>query len=365
MADLFTPLDLGGLQLPNRIIMAPLTRSRATIDRVPTPMMAEHYVQRASAGLIIAEATNVVPQSIAWDCAPGIFTPAQVAAWAKIVRAVHDAGGRIALQLWHGGRVACDRSADPKLALSPSGVNENLEAITVWGLGPEGKFIKLKATPSREMTPPEIKATVQAFGAAARACREVGFDAIELHGANGYLPHQFLSPFLNRRSDEYGGTPEKRARFAIEVIQAMMEHYPASLVGMRISPYSDYNGAIDPDPVPAYRLLLQTLNERGLGWLELADTSFWYGRFERSRMLDLVKPVFDGKVIANGGIEPAQANELIAQGAVDAVSFGRLWMANPDLPRRIRCGGPYAKPVLRRSYGGGPDGYNDYPTLDH
>jgi NADPH2 dehydrogenase/N-ethylmaleimide reductase len=363
MPDLFSPLDLGGLQLPNRIVMAPLTRSRATIERVPTPMMAEHYAQRAAAGLIIAEATNVVPQSIAWDCAPGIFTPAQIEAWKSVVRAVHDAGGRIALQLWHGGRVACDRSAEPKPALSPSGVNENMEAITVWGIGPEGKFIKLQATPSREMTLQEIRETVKAFGAAARACRQVGFDAIELHGANGYLPHQFLSPFLNRRTDEYGGTPEKRARFALEVVQAMMEHYPPSLVGMRISPYSDYNGAADPDPEPAYRFLAKTLNADGLGFMEMADTSFWYGRFERSRMVDLVKPVFDGRLIANGGIEPAQANALIAQGAVDAVSFGRLWMANPDLPERIRRGGPYAKPVLRRSYGGGPDGYNDYPTL--
>lgn len=363
MTDLFSPLSLGDLALPNRIVMAPLTRSRATLERVPTPMMAEHYVQRASAGLIIAEATNVVPQSIAWDCAPGIFTEPQIDAWRKIVRAVHDAGGRIALQLWHGGRVACERSADAKPALSPSGVNENLDAITVWGLGPEGKFIKLAATPSREMTLAEVRDTVKAFGAAARACREVGFDAIELHGANGYLPHQFLSPFLNRRDDEYGGTPEKRARFSIEVVQAMMEHYPASRVGMRISPFSDYNGAIDPDPVPTYRFLIRELNARAMGWLELADTSFWYGRFERSRMLDLAKPVFDGKLIANGGIDPPTANELIAGGLVDAVSFGRLWMANPDLLERIRRGGPYAKPVLRRSYGGGPDGYNDYPTL--
>jgi len=363
MTDLFSPLKIGDLNLPNRIVMAPLTRSRATLERVPTPMMAEHYVQRAAAGLIIAEATNVVPQSIAWDCAPGIFTPEQVQAWAKVVRAVHDAGGRIALQLWHGGRVACDRSADPKPALSPSGVNENMEAITVWGAGPEGKFIKLKATPSREMSVAEIKATIRAFAAAARACKEVGFDAIELHGANGYLPHQFLSPFLNRRTDEYGGTPEKRARFAVEAVHAMMEHYPPALVGMRISPYSDYNGAADPEPEPAYRFLAKTLNADGLGFMEMADTSFWYGRFERSRMLDLVKPVFAGRLIANGGIEPAQANELISTGAVDAVSFGRLWMANPDLPERIRRGGPYAKPVLRRSYGGGPDGYNDYPTL--
>jgi 2,4-dienoyl-CoA reductase-like NADH-dependent reductase (Old Yellow Enzyme family) len=244
-------------------------------------------------------------------------------------------------------------------------VNENLDAITVWGLGPEGKFIKLKATESREMSLDEVRATIRAFGAAARACKEIGFDAIELHGANGYLPHQFLSPFLNRRSDEYGGTPEKRARFALEVVEAMMQHYPPSRVGMRISPFSDYNGAIDPDPTPAYRFLLKTLNQYRLGWLELADTSFWYGRVERSRMLDLAKPVFDGKIIANGGIDPPTANELIADGLVDAVSFGRLWMANPDLPERIRRGGPYAKAITRRFYGGGADGYNDFPALNH
>ena len=364
MTDLFSPLSIGDLQLPNRIVMAPLTRSRATLERVPTPMMTEHYVQRASAGLIIAEATNIVPQSIAWDCAPGIFTPEQIDAWRPLVAAVHAAGGRIALQLWHGGRVACDRSPHPQPALSPSGVNENLDAITVWGLGPEGKFIKLKATPSREMTVDEIRETVGAFGAAARACKEIGFDAIELHGANGYLPHQFLSPFLNRRTDAYGGTPEKRARFAIEVIEAMMAHYPAARVGLRISPFSDYNGAIDPDPVPAYRHLIKTLNGKGMGWLELADTSFWYGKFERSSMLELAKPLFDGRIIANGGIEPHVAQELVGGGKVDAVSFGRLWMANPDLPERIRAGGPFSKAITRRFYGGGADGYNDYPTLD-
>src|SRR5208283_2980871 len=202
MRDLFTPLAIGDLVLPNRIIMAPLTRSRATLERVPTPMMVEHYLQRASAGLIIAEATNIVPQSLAWDCAPGIYTREQMEAWAKPVRAVHDAGGRIALQLWHGGRVVCDRSPAPRLALSPSGVNDDLDAITVWGLGPEGRFVKLTATPSCAMTLEEIRRTIEAFGEAARACREIGFDAIELHSANGYLPHQFLSPHLNRREDE-------------------------------------------------------------------------------------------------------------------------------------------------------------------
>ena len=362
--DLFTPLALGELVLPNRIVMAPLTRSRATPERVPTPMMREHYVQRADAGLIIAEATNVVAQSNAWECAPGIFTAAQVDAWQRIVGAVHDAGGRIALQLWHGGRVAADRSDNPEAPLSPSGVNDNLDAVTVWGRGEDGKFMKLKATPSRAMTLAEVRGTVAAFGEAARAARAIGFDALELHAANGYLPHQFLSPYLNRRSDEYGGSPEKRARFALEVVEAMLAHFPAATVGMRISPYTDFNGALDPDPEPAYRYLVRACNARGMGWIELADTSFWWGKFERTRMLELVRPVFDGKIIANGGIDPAAAQELVASAAVDAVSFGRLWIANPDLPARIRAGGPYAKAITRRFYGGGPDGYNDYPTLE-
>jgi hypothetical protein len=266
--------------------MAPLTRSRATLERVPTPMMGEHYVQRAAAGLIIAEATNVGPQSIAWDCAPGIFTPAQIDAWAKVVRAVHDAGGRIALQLWHGGRVACDRSPDPKPALSPSGVNENMDAITVWGLGPEGKFTKLKATPSREMTPGEIKETIQAFGAAARACREVGLTRSGTARRLPAAPVPFAVPQPPQR--RYSGTP-RSAPFPSNRA-GMTEHYPPARVSSHLC--SDYNGMIDPIRPRIAPGEPSTASPR-LG--RLADTSFWYSRFERSRVLDLVKPVFDGR----------------------------------------------------------------------
>ena len=361
--DLFSPLALGALELPNRIVMAPLTRSRATPERVPTPMMTEHYVQRASAGLIIAEATNVVPQSNAWECAPGIFTQAQIDAWRPLVAAVHQAGGRIALQLWHGGRVASDRSLNPVAPLSPSGVNDNIDAVTVWGRNDAGVFAKLKATPSREMTLDEIREALAGFGRAARAAREIGFDAVQLHGANGYLPHQFMSPYLNRRTDQYGGTPEARARFTLEAMETIISQFPAGRAGIRISPFTDFNGALDPDPVPGYGYLLRELKARGLGWLELADTSFWWGKFERTRMLELARPFFDGPIIVNGGIEPATAQQIVSGGTVDAVSFGRLWIANPDLPERIRRGGPYTKSITKRFYGGGPDGYNDYPTL--
>ncbi len=360
---LFQPLMLGGLALSNRIWMAPLTRSRATPDRVPTPMMTEHYVQRASAGLIIAEATNVAPQSNAWECAPGIFYPEQIAVWRSLVTAVHAAGGRIALQLWHGGRVAADRSENPEPPLSPSGVNDNIEAVTVWGRNEEGIFRKMAAVPSRAMTLGEIQSTIEAFGLAARAAREAGFDALQLHGANGYLPHQFMSPYLNRRTDAYGGSPEARARFAIEAMEAIMAEFPRDRVGLRVSPYTTFNGALDPDPEPAFRHLVRELDARGMGWLELADTNFWSGQFDRDRMLALVKPVFRGTLVVNGGIDPDTAEQLIASGAVDAVAFGRLWIANPDLPERIRVGGPYTKSITRRFYGGGPDGYNDYPTL--
>ena len=363
LTDLFSPLSLGDLVLPNRMIMAPLTRSRATPERVPTPMMSAHYVQRAGAGLIIAEATNVAVQSNAWECAPGIFTRPQIDAWRGLVARVHDAGGRIALQLWHGGRVAADRTATPVAPLSPSGVNDNIEAVTVWGRNDEGKFIKLVATPSRAMTLAEVRETIASFGTAARVACEIGFDSVQLHAANGYLPHQFMSPYLNRRTDEYGGSPEARARFALEVMEAMIRHFPAGRVGIRISPFTGFNGALDPDPAPAYRHLVRELGTRGLGWLELADTNFWGGVFDRDRMLELVRPVFAGPVIVNGGIDPAQAQALVESGTVDAVSFGRLWIANPDLPARIRAGGPYTRSITRRFYGGGADGYNDYPTL--
>jgi 2,4-dienoyl-CoA reductase-like NADH-dependent reductase (Old Yellow Enzyme family) len=172
-----------------------------------------------------------------------------------------------------------------------------------------------------------------------------------------------MSPYLNRRTDEYGGTPEKRARFVLEVMEAVIAHYPAGRAGIRISPFTDFNGAIDPDPVPTYSYLIRELNTRGLGWLEVADTSFWWGKFERTRMVELARPLFSGPIVANGGIDPATAQEIIGNGTVDAVSFGRLWLANPDLPERIRQGGPYTKSITKRFYGGGPDGYNDYPTL--
>lgn len=363
--DLFSPLALGDLTLPNRIVMAPLTRSRATPERVPTPMMTEHYVQRASAGLIIAEATNVAPQSNAWECAPGIFTAEQIAAWRDLVAAVHRAGGRIALQLWHGGRVAADNSAQPVASLSPSGVNDNLEDVTVWGRGAEGKFVKMVATPSRAMTRAEIADTIVAFGTAARVAREAGFDAVQLHAANGYLPNQFLSPYLNRRDDEYGGGPEGRARFALEVVEAMLPHFAPGRVGIRISPFAAFNGAIDPDPVPAYTYLLRELGRKGLGWLELADSNCWSGQFDRDRMIALARPVFKGPLIVNGGIDPTLAHDLVRGGQADAVSFGRLWITNPDLTARIRQGGPYTvKRISGRLYGGGPDGYNDFPTLE-
>jgi 2,4-dienoyl-CoA reductase-like NADH-dependent reductase (Old Yellow Enzyme family) len=276
---------------------------------------------------------------------------------------VHAAGGRIALQLWHGGRVAADSREQPDPPLSPSGVNDNIEAVTVWGRNEEGIFRKKPASPSRAMTVGEIEDTIAAFGRAARVACELGFDGVQLHSANGYLPHQFLSPYLNRRTDAYGGSPQRRARFALEAMLAMIAQFPQGRVGMRISPFTTFNGALDPDPVPTYRYLVDELAHKGLGWLELADTNFWAGQFDRDQMISLTRPIFSGPIVANGGIDPATADGLIRSGAVDAVSLGRLWMANPDLPERIKAGGPYHKAITRRFYGGGADGYNDYPTL--
>ena len=282
MPDLFTPLAIGDLVLPNRIIMAPLTRSRATPERVATPMMIEHYVQRASAGLIITEATNIVPQSIAWDCAPGIYTREQIEAWAKLVRAVHDAGGRIALQLWHGGRVACDRSPAPQLALSPSGVNDDLDAIAPWGVGPEGTFVKLRATPSRAMTLEEIRRTIEAFGEAARACRDIGLTRSNCT-TNGYRRTSSSRPISSGAKMNMAAR-QRSARASRSKFGAMMRHYPPVRVGLRSRPSPttrrDRSGSGSGVSPPRSRA-----NRRN-GMDRACRYQFLVGKFERTRMPD-------------------------------------------------------------------------------
>jgi N-ethylmaleimide reductase len=364
MARLQDALKLGALELKNRVLMAPLTRCRAGAGDVPVVINAEYYAQRASAGLIVTEATNVSPNSCAFENAPGIWTGAQVEGWKVVTRSVHEKGGRIFLQLWHCGRVGASGILKGNDPLSPSGVNDDLDALQVYGLMANGNYVRIAATPSRAMTIDEIKSTIQEYKTGATNAIRAGCDGVEVHAANGYLPHQFLSPTTNQRSDEYGGSVENRARFLQEIVAAIISEIPPEKVGVRLSPYAHYNNVRDPDPSATYPYVARMLNEFGVAYIHVADTNAWAGAPDLRRILPLVRPHFSGAIIVNAGISPDVAEALVKAGDADAVAFGRMFIANPDLPQRIRRNGPYTELRNVGLYGGDRAGYVDYPFLE-
>ncbi|MBR0800329.1 alkene reductase [Bradyrhizobium jicamae] len=361
MARLQESLKLGALELKNRVLMAPLTRCRAGAGDVPVAINAEYYAQRASAGLIITEATNVSPNSCAFENAPGIWTPAQVEGWKSVTRAVHEKGGRIFLQLWHCGRVGASGILKGNDPLSPSGVNDDLDSLQVYGLMANGNYVRIAATPSRAMTIDEIRSTVLEYKAGAANAIAAGCDGVEVHSANGYLPHQFLSPTTNQRSDEYGGSVENRARFLREIVAAIISEIPPEKVGVRLSPFAHYNNVRDPDPSVTYPRIAKMLNEFGVAYIHIADTNAWAGAPDLRTILSLIKPHFRGAIIVNAGISPESAEALVGAGDADAVAFGRMFIANPDLPERIQRKGPYTELRTVGLYGGDRTGYVDYP----
>lgn len=365
MPSLFDPIDLHGLTLSNRIAMAPLTRSRATEGDVPGRDNAIYYGQRASAGLIITEATNVTPMSCAFERAPGIYNDKQVEGWKLITQEVHARGGRIFLQMWHCGRVGADGLLDGAAPLSPSGINDDLDALQVWGELARGRYVRIAATPSRAMTTAEVEEAVAQYRRGAANALRAGFDGVEIHAANGYLPHQFLSPTTNQRTDAYGGSLENRLRFLREIVEAAIDEVGAARVGVRISPFAAYNNTRDPNPVETYAAVADMLDEYGVAYLHLADTNAWAGQPDMPKILEVARPRFRGALIGNGGITPDAARDLVATGALDIVAFGRPFLANPDLPARIRQDGPYNAPRNIGWYGGTAEGYTDYPTLAH
>lgn len=364
MPDLFEPVTMGDLGLANRIVMAPMTRSRADARGIVNASAREYYGSRSGAGLLITEAVNIGPMSNAFDRAPGIWTDAQVEGWKPVVDHVHEKGGRIVAQLWHGGRASARGILGDRQPLSPSGVNDDLDRLQVWALLANGAYVRIAATPSRAMTLHDIQAVVREFHVAAANATRAGFDGVEIHGANGYLIHEFLSSALNRRDDEYGGSPEGRARLLRETIAAVADALPLERVGLRLSPFADYNNVRDPDPGATYGHLAQWLDRVGLAYLHIADTNAWSGSPDYDRLIPLIRAHYRGPLIVNGGITPEKAAEIVGQGDVDAVAFGRLFLANPDLAKRIRQGGPYNSPRSVGPYGGGDTGYLDYPTLD-
>mgnify|MGYP000055873992 FL=1 len=365
MTSLSNPFQLGDLTLSNRIVMAPMTRCRAGAGDVPTASMLTYYQQRASAGLIITEATNVSPMSVPFEKAPGIYSDEQTAGWRPVADAVHAAGGRIFCQLWHGGRVGAQGLLEGRQPLAPSEVNDDLDALQVWALLANGRYVRIAATPSRALESAEVEEIVQQYRQAAANAWAAGFDGVEVHAANGYLPHQFLSPTTNRRTDRYGGAPENRARFLQEIVENIAEVMPIDRVGVRLSPTAGYNSPRDPDPAETYGWVAAMLQRQGVAFIEIADTNAWAGKPDRDELLRMIGPHFNGPLILNGGLTPDKAAELVSEGSIDLASFARQFIANPDLPARIEAGGPFNEPRHVGWYGGGDEGYTDYQPLEN
>jgi 2,4-dienoyl-CoA reductase-like NADH-dependent reductase (Old Yellow Enzyme family) len=346
---LLTPLDVGAWKLPNRIIMAPLTRCRASAGRVPNAMMAEYYAQRASFGLILTEATSVSPMGVGYPDTPGIWSSEQIEGWKLVTRAVHEAGGRILLQLWHVGRMSDPLYLDGALPLSASAVKPAGHISLV-------RPLKDFVTP-RALELDEIPAVIEEFRKAAENALAAGFDGVEIHGANGYLIDQFLQDSTNHREDGYGGSIENRTRFMLEVADAVVSVWGANRVGMHIAPRADAHDMGDSDLAALFRHVASELGKRKLAFLCARESH------DTPALGPMLKHAFGGPFIANEGFTAPSAGEAIRSGTADAVAFGVAAIANPDLVERIRIGAPWNAPDSATFYGSGPKGYTDYPTL--
>lgn len=351
MPSLFDPLQVGALTLPNRLIMAPLTRSRAGDSRIPNAMMAEYYAQRATAGLILSEATSVDPMGIGYAATPGIWSDAQVAGWKLVTDAVHAKGGRIFLQLWHVGRISDPMFLDGKQPVAPS-------AIAAAGHVSLVRPLKAFVTP-RALDLGEIPGIVAAYRKGAENAKKAGFDGVELHGANGYLLDQFLQDKTNRRTDAYGGPIENRARLMFEAVDAAIDVWGASRVGLHIAPRGDSHDMGDSNPLATFGYVAEQMKARGIAFI-FARESQGPGRIGPE-----LKRIFGGVFVANQELDKATAQALLDKGEADAVSFGKLFIANPDLVRRFAEDAPLNPPDVETFYGGASKGYIDYPALVH
>ena len=350
---LFDPLKLGALTLPNRILLAPLTRTRAGLTHQPNDLMAEYYAQRASGGLLITECTMVAPGTSAFAAEPGIYSAEQIAGWKKVTDAVHAQGGRIFMQIWHAGR-----AAHP--AMNQGAENVSSSAIAIEGdvHTPEGK---LPNAQPRELTLEEIPAIVAAYAQGAKNAIEAGFDGVEVHGANGYLIDQFLRDGANQRTDAYGGSLENRARFLFEVLTAVTAAIGADRVGLRLSPLNSYNSMIDSDPIALIGFLAERLNAFKLAYLHVMRSDFFQA--QKGDVMTVARAGYHGVLIGNMGYTPAEAEQAIADGKLDAVAFGTAFLANPDLPERIRTGAELNAANPATFYTPGAEGYTDYPVM--
>ena len=354
MSALFQPLKAGAVTLPNRILMAPLTRCRAEDGHVPGDLMATHYAQRASAGLLIAEATMAMEGNSAFWHEPGIHSAAQVAGWKHVTDAVHKADGRIFLQVWHGGRACHPLLNNGAQPVAPSALPIRNDEVHT----PEGK--KPYVTP-RALADDELPGIVAGFRKAAENALAAGFDGIEVHGANGYLLDEFLRDGSNTRSGPYGGPIENRARLMLEVLDACVGVWGEGRVGLRLSPLNSYNDMLDSDPVELITWMAQRLNDVPLAYLHVMRGDF-FGQ-QKGDVLTPARAHYKGVLIGNMGYTPQEAASAIESGQLDAVAFGTAFLANPDLPARIKAGASLNKPNPATFYSPGAEGYTDYPFM--
>jgi N-ethylmaleimide reductase len=357
MTDLFSPARFGAIELANRVVMSSLTRNRAGAGNVPTPLIAEYYRQRASAGLILTEASPICAEGHGYPRTPGIHTPEQIAGWKQVTAAVHDAGGRIALQLWHVGRISHpDLQPGGVLPVAPSAIRPQGQVFT-------GQAMKDYVTP-RALETGEIPALVARYADAARNAMEAGFDGVEIHAGNGYLLDQFLRSSTNRRTDAYGGSKENRARLLLEVLDAVCLAIGNDRVGLRLSPVTPFNDISDAHPQDTFDYVVGQLNPLRLAFLDVLQGA---GGVPQEQWIpfdyDRLHSLYEGNFIRNNGYDFATAQAAVTSGAADAIAFGRLLLANPDLVERFRRGAPLNAPDYERLYTGEERGYTDYPFL--
>ncbi|AIR03662.1 MULTISPECIES: alkene reductase [Cedecea] len=360
---LFTPLKVGAITVPNRIFMAPLTRLRSIEPGdIPTPLMGEYYRQRASAGLIISEATQISAQAKGYAGAPGLHSEEQIAAWKKITAGVHAEKGHIAVQLWHTGRIShFTLQPGQQAPVAPSA----LSAGTRTSLRDEnGHAVREDTSMPRALELSEIPGIVNDFRQAIGNARDAGFDLVELHSAHGYLLHQFLSPSSNHRTDEYGGSRENRARLVLEVVDAGIKEWGADRIGIRVSPIGSFQNVDNgPNEESDALYLIEELGKRGIAYLHMSEPDWAGGEPYTEAFREKVRERFSGVIVGAGAYTPEKAEDLIGKGLIDAVAFGRSFIANPDLVARLHKNAELNPQRPESFYGGGAEGYTDYPSL--
>lgn len=355
-SKLFEPFKLGGITLANRVVMAPLTRNRAAEGMVPSPLAAEYYGQRASAGLLITEASQISQQGQGYQDTPGIYSKAQVEGWRKVTDRVHAEGGRIFIQLWHVGRIShVSLQPDGGAPVAPSAIKANTKTFV------GGAFADVSAPRALELS--EIPGIIDGYRQAALNALEAGFDGVEIHGANGYLLDQFAKDGTNKRTDAYGGSIENRARLMLEVSKVVVDAIGADKTGIRISPVTPANDVSDSNPQPLFDYIVDQLNALNLVYLHVIEGATGGPRDVAPFDYAALRKHFKGAYMANNGYDLALANKMLDQGAADLIAFGKPFIANPDLVERLKTGAPLNEGDKSTFYGGGAKGYTDYPTL--